>query len=240
MSDTAPCTRPGAARRQTGGMTGQPYEQEWDAVPPGSAVPPYGAPGPAGQPAPYGPPPGHAPSPYGQSPYGQSPYGPPGYAPPPGYGPPGYGPPPGYGWGVPLAPPTWPAGPGRPGVATTAGVLGIVTGGLSLLVSLVLTVAVLSGEDDAVSVVLVLGLPCGAVLIAGGIRLLNRHSPTLVFAGALAAVAVLFLALAVGAGTAGSSDVIGLAVFLVFALPLPVLTAVFARLPATVGWAAAR
>jgi hypothetical protein len=125
-------------------------------------------------------------------------------------------------------------------VATTAGVLGIVTGGLSLLVSLVLTVAVLSGEDDAVSVVLVLGLPCGAVLIAGGIRLLNRHSPTLVFAGALAAVAVLFLALAVGAGTAGSSDVIGLAVFLVFALPLPVLTAVFARLPATVGWAAAR
>jgi hypothetical protein len=34
--------------------------------------------------------------------------------------------------------------------------------------------------------------------------------------------------------------VIGLAVFLVFALPLPVLTAVFARLPATVGWAAAR
>ncbi len=137
-------------------------------------------------------------------------------------------------------PPTWPAGPGRPGVATTAGVLGIVTGGLSLLVSLLLTIAVLTGEDDAASVVLMLGLPCGGVLVAGGVRLLNRHSPALVFAAALASVVVLFLALAVGAGTADGSDVAGLAVFLVLALPLPVLTAVFARLPATVGWTAAR
>ncbi|HJX45466.1 MAG TPA: hypothetical protein VJ352_17490, partial [Geodermatophilus sp.] len=162
----------------------------------------------------------------------------------PGYGPPGYGPPPGYGWGLPPGlpplPPTWPAGPGRPGVATTAGVLGIVTGGLSLLVSLLLTIAVLTGEDDAASVVLMLGLPCGGVLVAGGVRLLNRHSPALVFAAALASVVVLFLALAVGAGTADGSDVAGLAVFLVLALPLPVLTAVFARLPATVGWTAAR
>ncbi len=230
-------------------MTGQPYEQEWDAVPPGSAVPPYGASPASAGPAPHGPPPGtvpasYAPPGYGPASYGPPGYGPPGYGPPaygpPAYGPPGYGPPPGYGWGLPLAPPTWPAGPGRPGVATAAGVLGIVTGGLSLLVSLVLTVAVLSGEDDAVSVVLMLGLPCGAVLIAGGVRLLNRHSPTLVVAASLASVVVLFLALAVGAGTADGSDVIGLTVFLVLALPLPVLTAVFARLPATVGWAAAR
>ena len=220
-------------------MTGQPYEQEWDAVPPGSALPPYGASPASGQPAPYGPPPGTVPLSYAPLSYAPPAYGPPAYG-PPAYGPPAYGPPPGYGWGLPLAPPTWPAGPGRPGVATAAGVLGIVTGALSLLVSLVLTVAVLSGEDDAVSVVLMLGLPCGAVLIAGGTRLLNRHSATLVFAAALASVVVLFLALAVGAGTADSSDVVGLAVFLVFALPLPVLTAVFARLPATVGWAAAR
>ncbi len=231
MSDTGPGARTRRRRRQTGRMTGQPYEQEWDAVPPGSAVPPYGAPGTPGQPAPYGPPPGTVPG-YGPPAYAPPTYGPPAYGPPPGWGPP-----PGYGWG---APPVWPAGPGRPGVATAAGVLAIVTGGLSLLVSLVLTIAVLSGEDDAVSVVLVLGLPCGAVLVAGGVRLLNRHSPTLVVAGALASVVVLFLALAVGAGTAGSADVVGLAVFLVLALPLPVLTAVFARLPATVGWAAAR
>ncbi len=220
-------------------MTGQPYEQEWDAVPPGSALPPYGASPASGQPAPYGPPPGTVPASYAPPAYAPPAYAPPAYG-PPAYGPPAYGPPPGYGWGLPLAPPTWPAGPGRPGVATAAGVLGIVTGALSLLVSLVLTVAVLSGEDDAVSVVLMLGLPCGAVLIAGGTRLLNRHSATMVFAAALASVVVLFLALAVGAGTADSSDVVGLAVFLVFALPLPVLTAVFARLPATVGWAAAR
>lgn len=212
-------------------MTGQPYEQEWDAVPPGPAVPAYGAPG---QPAPHGPPPGTVPPGYGL---------PPAYG-PPVYGPPAYGPPPGYGWGLPpgppTVPPTWPAGPGRPGVATTAGVLGIVTGGLSLLVSLLLTIAVLTGEDDAAGVVLMLGLPCGGALVAGGVRLLNRHSPALVFAAALASVVVLFLALAVGAGTADGSDVAGLAVFLVLALPLPVLTAVFARLPATVGWTAAR
>jgi hypothetical protein len=51
---------------------------------------------------------------------------------------------------------------------------------------------------------------------------------------------VLFLFLVVGATTLDSSDVLGITAFLVFALPLPVLTAVFARLPATVGWAAAR
>lgn len=211
-------------------MTGQPDEQEWDAVPPGSAAPPA-----------YGPPAGYAPPAYAPPAYGPPPgYGAPAYGPPPGYG---WGPPPpGYGWGPPppLVPPVWPAGPGRPGVATTAGVLGIVTGGLSLLVSLVLAVAVLAGDDDAVSVVLLLGLPCGALCLAGGVRLLGRHSPTLLLTAALASVVVLFLALAVGAGTAGSADVVGLTVFLVLALPLPVLTAVFARLPATVGWAAAR
>ncbi|MGY1694137.1 MULTISPECIES: hypothetical protein [unclassified Geodermatophilus] len=205
-------------------MTGQPYEQEWDAVPPGSAAPPYAAPPPPayGPPAPYGPPPGYAPA-HGQGP-GYAPY-------------PGYGPPPGYGWGV---PPAWPAGPGRPGVATAAGVLGIVAGSLSGLVALVLTAAVLSGDDDAVSIVLVLGLPCGAALVTGGIRLLTRHSPAPLFVSALAAVAVLFLALAVGAGTLGADGLVGFTAFLVFALPLPVLTAVFARLPATVGWAAGR
>lgn len=218
-------------------MTDQPYEQEWDAVPPGSAPPPYSVPQ-SGAAQPY------SAAPYAAQPYGAAPaYGPPpGYAPPgyvpPAYGPPpSYGPPPGYGWGTP-PPPVWPAGPGRPGVATAAGVLGIVTGALSALVALVFTVAVLSGEEDGPSVVLMLGLPCGAALIAGGIRLLNRRSPTPVFAAALAAVVVLFLTLVVGATTLDRDGVVGLSVFLVLALPLPVLTAVFARLPATVGWAA--
>ncbi|WP_176450093.1 hypothetical protein [Geodermatophilus saharensis] len=125
-------------------------------------------------------------------------------------------------------------------MATAAGVLGIVTGSLSGLVALVLTAAVLAGDGDAVSLVLVLGLPCGAALLTAGIRLLTRHSPTPLFVSALVAVAVLFLALAVGAGTVGPDSLVGLTAFLVFALPLPVLTAVFARLPATVGWAAGR
>jgi hypothetical protein len=125
-------------------------------------------------------------------------------------------------------------------VATAAGVLGIVTGSLSALVALVLTAAVLGGEDDAPTLVLLLGLPCGVALVAAGIRLLGRHSPTPLFVSALVAVTVLFLALVVGAGTVGADGLLGLTAFLVFALPLPVLTAVFARLPATVGWAAAR
>jgi hypothetical protein len=125
-------------------------------------------------------------------------------------------------------------------VATAAAVLGIVAGSLSILVGLLFAAAVLSGEGDAPSTVLALGLPCGAGLLTGGIRLLGRHSPTPLFAAALASVAVLFLFLVVGATTLDSSDVLGITAFLVFALPLPVLTAVFARLPATVGWAAAR
>jgi hypothetical protein len=99
---------------------------------------------------------------------------------------------------------------------------------------------VLTGEDDAVALLLALGLPCGAALLTGGIRLLGRHSPAPLFASALAAVGVLLLAFVAGAATLDSSDVVGITGFLVFALPLPVLTAVFARLPATVGWAAAR
>jgi hypothetical protein len=119
-------------------------------------------------------------------------------------------------------------------------VLGIVAGSLSGLVGLALTVAALGGADDAVGLVLALGLPCGVALVTGGIRLLGRHSPGPLSASALAAVAVLLLALLVGAGTLDPGDLAGLTGFLVFALPLPVLTAVFARLPATVGWAAAR
>ncbi len=233
---------PGVGR--LAGMTGQPPDQEWDAFPPGSAPTPYGGPAAYGQPAPPGPPaygppppgyaaPGYPPPGYPPSGYAPSGYAPSGYA-PSGYAPSGYAP----GWAVPT--PTWPAGPGRPGVATAAGVLGIVTGSLSALVGLLFTVAVLSGEGDAPSRVLALGLPCGAALLVGGIRLLNRYSPTPLFAASLVAVVVLFLFLVAAAGTLDSDGVIGVTAFLVFALPLPVLTAVFARLPATVGWAADR
>ncbi len=195
------------------GMTGQPYEQDGQAVPPGTA----------GEPAvrPHGPPPGYA--------------RPPTHTPPPGFGY-GYGP----GWGVPAVPPAWPTGPGRPGVATTAAVLGFVTGGLTVIGSLFLLALVLGGERDGATTTLVLGLPCAAGMIAGAVRLLGRNSPTLLSASACAAVVVLFLALAVAAGTPETSDVEDVVAFLLVALPLPALTAVFSRLPATVGWASSR
>jgi hypothetical protein len=214
-------------------MTGQPHEQEWDAVPPGSVPqpPPYGMPPAYAHPSPYGRPPEYG----GATPYGGAlPYGAvPPYAQPAPYGP---------GWAaVPPAPPAWPDGPGRPGSATTAAVLGFVTGGLTALVSLALLVAVLTGgEDDPITATLLLGIPCAAGLITGAARLLGRRSPVVLFASALASVVVLFLALAVGAASQDADDIVGFTVFLVLAVPLPVITAVFARLPRTLGWAGSR
>jgi hypothetical protein len=120
-------------------------------------------------------------------------------------------------------------------------VLGFVTGGLTALVSLAFLVAVLTGEeDDPITTTLLLGLPCAAGLLTGAARLLGRRSPAVLFASALASVVVLFLALVVGAASQDAEEVTGFAVFLVLALPLPVLTAVFARLPRTLGWAGSR
>ncbi|SFP66011.1 hypothetical protein SAMN05660464_3809 [Geodermatophilus dictyosporus] len=221
-------------------MTGQPYEQDWEAVPPGTA---WAPPGTAW--APVVPPPGPPAQPYGLPAhrYGPVPYGPPGYGPPGAHRPGPYGQPVPWGvppgWGVvPPAPPAWPHGPGRPPVATAAAVLGLVTGGLTGLVSLLFLVAVLGGDEDAVPATLVLGLPCAAGLVTGGVWLLGRRSPLPLFCSALAAVVVLFLVLVVVAATEDADAVAGFGLFLVFALPLPVLTAVFARLPRTTGWAA--
>jgi hypothetical protein len=175
-------------------------------------------------------PPGTAP----QAPvYAQPAYPPPGYA---------YGPPPGYGYGYPpLSPPAWPHGPGQPGVATTAAVLGFVTAGLTLLVSAAMLLAVLGGEDDVVTLLLTLGWPCAAGLIVGGVRLQRRRSPAVLFGAAVACVAVLLLAWLAGAVTIDRTDGLeGLTVFVFAALVLPVLTAVFAWLPVVRGWAAAR
>jgi hypothetical protein len=189
----------------------------------------------------YGGPPGYD---AGQvPPYGQgSPQGP-GYGQQPGHGAvPPYGPPPGYGYppGSPYgyaAPLPWPHGPGRPSITTTAAVLGFVTGGLTILASLGFLIALLTEECDPVVGVLVLGLPCAAGMVFGSVQLLARRSPTPLFVSALAAVGVLVLALVVAAATTdGGDDVVGVGFFVLLAGVLPVLTAVFARLPATVGW----
>ena len=63
----------------------------------------------------------------------------------------------------------------------------------------------------------------------------------LLFGSALAAVAVLLLALLAGAVTIDRTDGLdGLAMFVVVALILPSLTAIFSWLPVVRGWAAAR
>jgi hypothetical protein len=120
-------------------------------------------------------------------------------------------------------------------------VLGFVTGGLTVLSCLGFLLTVLVGEDDAPTRVLLLGPVCAAGLITGGVRLLGRRSPVVLFGSALASVAVLVLALLVAVVTIDrSGGVDGLAVFVLMAAILPVLTAIFAWLPTVRGWAAAR
>jgi hypothetical protein len=123
----------------------------------------------------------------------------------------------------------------------TAAVLGFVTAGLTILVSGAMLIGVLSGEDDVVSLLLTLGLPCAAGLITGGVRLQDRRSPVILFGSAVAAVGVLLVAFLAGALTIDRTDGMdGLTMFVLAALVLPVLTAIFAWLPVVRGWAAAR
>ena len=216
-------------------MTGTPEDRDWHAYPPGAV--PQDAPVPA-----YGGPPGYGPVPaYGPPPgYGQVPaYGPPpGYGQVPGYGP-AYGPPPGYGW-YPLPPPAWPDGPGRPNLATTASVLGFVTAGLTFFASLISLVAAVD-DGDEVALILGLGLPCAAGLIAGGVRLHDRRSPALLFGSAVGCVAVLLLGWLVGALTIHRTDGLqGLTTFVLLAMILPALTAAFSWTRNVREWAAAR
>ena len=177
----------------------------------------------------YGPPPGPPPG------YGPSAYGPPVYGPPAGYGPPsGYGPPLNH------AAARWPYGPGRPGLATAAAVLGFVTAGLTIVVTLAFVVVLLTGNGDPTVGALVLGLPCAVGMIVGGVRLTARRSSEVLFASAATAVGVLLFSLVVGIGYLVPGDLAGQAVFVATALPLPVLTAVFSRAATVKAWLAAR
>jgi hypothetical protein len=138
-----------------------------------------------------------------------------------------YGPPPG----------PWPGGSDRPGIATAAAVLGFVTGGLTVLMSLFFVLSLVAEGSDPVTVLLViLGAPCAAGVLTGAVRLLAGHSPGVLFSSALASAGVLVLALMVGVALFDRDGVLGLLVFVLFALPLPVLTAVFARQPRVLAW----
>jgi vacuolar-type H+-ATPase subunit I/STV1 len=117
-------------------------------------------------------------------------------------------------------------------------VLGFVTGGLSALVSLLfLLMAVIGGQDDPVSMLLILGLPCAAGLISGAARLLSGDLPGPLFGWAIAAVGVLVVAALVALVAFDAADLLAVAIFVVLAVPLPVLTAVFAWRPDTRDWA---
>ncbi|MGY2065873.1 hypothetical protein [Blastococcus sp. SYSU DS0619] len=229
-----------------GGQPGpqQPGQPPYGEAPYGQA--PYGQGG-YGQPAygqaSYGQPPygsaGYGQPPYGQPPYGQPPYG---YAP---YGQPPYGQPP-YGYAPygqpPYAPPGWAGrspGEARPGVVTAAGVLGIVTGSLTALGSLLMLVMLIDGERDPATALLTLGLPCAVVLVLGGVRLLQGRAAGLLFVSALAAVGVLVAALVAGWVALDEDGRLGVTAFVAFACVLPVVTAVFARLRPVTAWAGA-
>jgi hypothetical protein len=158
---------------------------------------------------------------YGQPPYSQQPpYGQPAY-PPPGYVP-GWAPQPQ------LQPHAWPHGPRRPGTATAAAVLGIVTGSLTTIGGFGFLVGGLTGDGDLSTWLLSLGLPAGGLLLAGGIRLLGRRSAELVLWSAVAAAVLVVLALLGGIATLADDDLDGVLGFTVFALPLPVVTAALA------------
>jgi hypothetical protein len=120
-----------------------------------------------------------------------------------------------------------------------AGVLGHVTAGLTIVFSLVFLLITLGGDGDLTTTVLLLGLPCSAGLIVGANQLLRRDSWRNLFACAALAVAVLMLSLVIGVATLSRGDLVGQAGFIVLALPLPLLTAIFARARTVTDWLAA-
>ena len=216
-------------------MTSWEQERPQDGQRP-QAAQPYGQP-PYGQP-PYGQPP-YGQAPYGQPPHGQAPWGQPShgqaYGQPPSGQAPAWGPAPGW-----QQPGVWPYGPGRPGAATAAAVLAIVTGSLTALGGLGMLVAALTGDDDLPTLVLALGLPVGGVLLAAGISLLGRRRADWVLWSAVAAVAVLLLALLSAVLTLDSDGAIGVLVFTVFAAVLPIVTAALSSRDVVRQWVAAK
>ncbi|MCO7219432.1 hypothetical protein [Klenkia sp. PcliD-1-E] len=197
--------RDGADAPEHEPYTGPPPSQPW-AGGPGDQFPPYPPQQPWGAPA-WGPPPG------GQ-PWGQP-----------------------WGWTPPApSPPAWPRGPGRPAQATAAATLGFVAGGIALLWGLV-AIVLLAGSDGGSSSWLgvVVGIPAGVALIAGGTRLLAGRDRWLVVGGGAAlALAVLLQAVISAATSYGSA--FGQAVLVVFLLPAPAVSAVLAGLPVVGGW----
>lgn len=226
----------GTARSgQTGPVTGARDDgRGWDASPPGAAPPGGDGRGYGSGATAYG---------AGAPPYGQG-------GPPPAYGP---APEPwaaapqqpwagqqGPWWTPPAVPLAWPKGPGRPAQGTAAAVLGFIAGGIAILWGLV-GIVLLAGSDggSATWVSVVVGLPAGAALIYGSIRLLAGTDRWFVVGGGAAlALTVLLQAVVSAASSYGTAS--GQATLVVFLLPVPTVAAVLAALPLVGGWVASR
>lgn len=120
-------------------------------------------------------------------------------------------------------------------MATAAGVLGIVTGGLTALVCVVWLLATVLG-DGAGAVMLLAGAPCAIGTITGGIRLLGGHRRGLLLGSALFSIAVLLLTLGIGGFADDSTGYFRVGFFVLVALPLPAVTAVLAAHKTVKGW----
>ncbi len=166
---------------------------------------------------------------------GYPPAGYPGQGHPP-FGHPGPGHPPPWAW---PASTRWPYGPDRPSIATAAAVLGFVTAGLTALAGVGFVIAFATGDGDLPTALLLLGVPCAVGELVGGLWLLRRRQRTLLVASSVAAAAVLVIAMIAGVASVSGDDVIGLVIFLLFALPLPVVTAALAGRRTVAGWVAA-
>lgn len=153
----------------------------------------------------------------------------------------GYGPPPGHGpqasYG-PGFPPPAAAHHGRPGRATTAAVLGFVTGGLTALVVLGSVLLTFVADGDGAPVMHILfGLPCAVGLLYGGVQLMAHRRVQPLFVAAAGSVMLLLVMLLAGGLTGGIGGLAAAGTFLLFALPLPVLTAAFTRSVDVLDWA---
>jgi hypothetical protein len=137
--------------------------------------------------------------------------------------------------------PRWPYGPERPGSATAAAVLGFVTGGLTALFAVIFLIVTITRDGDATSTLLLVGgAPSAAGLITGAAWTLQRRTARLLFGSALAAVGVLLVVLVVGlSALSDSGGFRGLLVFVLMALPLPIVTACLAGRREINDWVAA-
>lgn len=197
-------------------------EHSWSPTPYAPPAPAYGPPPAYGVPPAYGPAPAYGPPPAGYP------------APPPGW----YWPP-AAPWNGPPPSSRWPHGPDRPAIATAAAVLGFVAAGLTLVMGVVFVNAFATGDGDLPTGLLLLGAPCAAVQIIGGVHLLRRRGRTLLLAASIAAVLVLLAAFVGAAVTFTTDDFVGISVFLAGAIVLPVLIVVFTAQRTVSAWLAA-